>query len=249
MRASIFSKRILVTTVALARSTVGTTRATLPRKRASGIASSVISTGMSTRTLATLLSETSASTSSVLMSAIVTTAPEVPAAAEKGVIMSPTLAFLTSTTPSNGARISVLSWLTRCTLTCACACARAALALPIAARPAPTPARAASARRCAASTACDETKPRVRKVCWRWNSTSALAASACACSRLASACRTPAAAWPIAACATSSAACTSLASRRPISSPCCTGLPSRTRNSISRPVPLEATEARRCATT
>ena len=40
-------------------------------------------------------------------------------ALEKGVIMSPTLAFLTSTTPSNGARISVKSWLTCWILSCA----------------------------------------------------------------------------------------------------------------------------------
>ena len=50
MRGSSCSKRILVITVALARSTVGTMRTTLPRKRASGRASSVISTGMSMAT-------------------------------------------------------------------------------------------------------------------------------------------------------------------------------------------------------
>jgi hypothetical protein len=41
------------------------------------------------------------------MSAMVTTAPWAPAALENGVMMSPTLAFFTSTTPSKGARISV----------------------------------------------------------------------------------------------------------------------------------------------
>ena len=43
------------------------------------------------------------------MSAIVTTAPLVSAALENGVMLSPTLAFLVSTTPSNGARIRVWS--------------------------------------------------------------------------------------------------------------------------------------------
>ena len=43
------------------------------------------------------------------MSAIVTTAPVVPAAAENGVTMSPTFALFVSTMPANGARISVWS--------------------------------------------------------------------------------------------------------------------------------------------
>ena len=43
------------------------------------------------------------------MSAIVTTAPVVPAAAENGVTMSPTFALLVSTMPVKGARISVWS--------------------------------------------------------------------------------------------------------------------------------------------
>ena len=43
------------------------------------------------------------------MSAMVTTAACEPSADENGVITSPTLAFFVSTTPSNGARISVCS--------------------------------------------------------------------------------------------------------------------------------------------
>ncbi|MNR57898.1 hypothetical protein D3C85_1787640 [compost metagenome] len=43
------------------------------------------------------------------MSAMVTTAPLVSDAAENGVMLSPTLACLISTTPSNGARITVCS--------------------------------------------------------------------------------------------------------------------------------------------
>jgi hypothetical protein len=54
-------------------------------------------------------SDTSASTSSVDMSAMVTTAACDPVADENGVITSPTFAFFVSTTPSNGARISVCS--------------------------------------------------------------------------------------------------------------------------------------------
>jgi hypothetical protein len=97
----------LVITVALARSTVGTMLATWPRKRWLGRASSVISTGCPTFTRPKLPSLTSASTSRVERSASVSTAPWLPAALEKGVMRSPTLAFLASTTPSNGARISV----------------------------------------------------------------------------------------------------------------------------------------------
>ena len=56
------------------------------------------------------------------MSAMVTTAPLLSAAEEKGVMLSPTLALLVRITPSNGARITVWS-----TATCAaCALARAA---------------------------------------------------------------------------------------------------------------------------
>ena len=55
------------------------------------------------------------------MSAIVTTAPLLSAAAENGVMLSPTLAFFVSTTASNGARISVCSTLTSATRRLACA--------------------------------------------------------------------------------------------------------------------------------
>ena len=110
-----------VVTVALARFTVGTTVLTSPRKRRSGKASSTISQGWPTRMLESDDSDTSASTSSVLMSAMVTTAPCAPAALDMGVMMSPTLAFLTSTTPSKGATMFVYessrrarSWLARC---------------------------------------------------------------------------------------------------------------------------------------
>ena len=107
MRGSIASNCTLVITVAFARSTVGTIRLMRPRKRLSGSASSVISQGCPTLTLARLDSETSASTSSVAMSAMVTTAPFESAADENGVTMSPTLALFDTITPSNGARISV----------------------------------------------------------------------------------------------------------------------------------------------
>ena len=43
------------------------------------------------------------------MSAMFTTAPLESVAEEKGVMMSPTFAFLVSTMPSNGARMSVCS--------------------------------------------------------------------------------------------------------------------------------------------
>jgi hypothetical protein len=106
-RGSIASKRTLVITVAFARSTVGTIRLIRPLRRASGSASSVISTGWPTAIFARLDSETSASTSSVLMSAIVTTAPFESIADENGVTMSPTFALFDRMTPSNGARITV----------------------------------------------------------------------------------------------------------------------------------------------
>ena len=64
---------------------------------------------MPTFTLESDASETSASTSSVSMSAMLTTAPLESVAEENGVMMSPTLAFLVSTMPSKGARISVCS--------------------------------------------------------------------------------------------------------------------------------------------
>ena len=106
-RGSSSSKRTLVITVAFARSTVGTMRLMRPRKRASGSASSTISAGCPTLTFDRLDSDTSASTSSVPMSAIVTTAPFDSDADENGVIMSPTFALFDRITPSNGARISV----------------------------------------------------------------------------------------------------------------------------------------------
>jgi len=78
------------------------------------------------------------------MSAIVTTAPLVSAALEKGVMLSPTLALFVSTTPSNGARISVWSSATSAALRFACAAASAA-------SPERTPARALSSRATAES--------------------------------------------------------------------------------------------------
>ena len=78
-----------------------------PRNRSFGSASSVTSAGMPTLILDKLASETSASTSSVLMSAMLTTAPLESVALENGVTMSPTFALLDRITPSNGARISV----------------------------------------------------------------------------------------------------------------------------------------------
>ena len=107
MRGSISSNLTLVITVAFARSMVGTMRLMRPRKRASGSASSTISAGCPTFTFARLDSDTSASTSSVLMSAIDTTAPFESAALENGVTRSPTLAFFERMTPSNGARMIV----------------------------------------------------------------------------------------------------------------------------------------------
>ncbi len=119
--ASSASKRIFVITVAFARSTVGTMRETVPPNRRSGSASRWISTGWSTRTFDRFDSDTSASTSRVAMSAMVTTAPLASSAEENGVTTSPTLALLVSTTPSNGARISVCSTLTSAARTLACA--------------------------------------------------------------------------------------------------------------------------------
>ncbi len=100
---------IFTSTVAFARSTVGTMRFTTPPKRVSGTASSWISVGWPTLILPSEDSDTSASTSSVAMSAMVTTAPLVSIALENGVMLSPTFAFFVSTTPSNGARMSVCS--------------------------------------------------------------------------------------------------------------------------------------------
>ena len=65
-RGSRSRSRIFTSTVALARSTVGTMRCTTPAKRCSGSASSWISQGCPTLTLPSEDSETSASTSSVL---------------------------------------------------------------------------------------------------------------------------------------------------------------------------------------
>jgi hypothetical protein len=45
------------------------------------------------------------------------------------------------------------------------------------------------------------------------------------------------------------AACTSLLSSRAIRSPAFSTLPSRTSSATTRPVALDATDARRCATT
>ena len=66
-------------------------------------------------------SDTSASTSSVDRSAMFTTAPFESTADENGVTMSPTFALLVTTTPSNGARISVKSTATRALLALAIA--------------------------------------------------------------------------------------------------------------------------------
>ncbi len=99
----------LTSSVALLRSTVGTMRLTSPSRRSSGKASSWISAGCPTLIFAIEDSETSASTSSVSMSAIVTTAPVVPDADENGVTISPTFALFVSTMPVNGALISVWS--------------------------------------------------------------------------------------------------------------------------------------------
>ncbi len=108
-RASFSTNFTLTRSVALVRSTVGTTRETSPSRRTSGYASSWISVGMPTFTLESDASETSASTSSVSMSAMLTTAPLESVADENGVMMSPTLAFLVSTMPSKGARMRVCS--------------------------------------------------------------------------------------------------------------------------------------------
>src|SRR5262245_49027777 len=143
-RGSRSTKRIFTSTVALARSTVGTIRCTTPAKRCSESASSWISHGCPTFTFPSEDSATSASTSSVSMSAIVTTAPLVSAALENGVMLSPTLALFVSTTPSKGARISVWSSATSAALRFACAALSAASAER-------TPARALSARAIAAS--------------------------------------------------------------------------------------------------
>ena len=106
-RGSMSSNLTLVITVALARSIVGTMRLMRPRNRESGSASSTISAGWPTLIFARLDSATSASTSSVLMSAIDTTAPFESVAFENGVTRSPTLALFDRMTPSNGARMIV----------------------------------------------------------------------------------------------------------------------------------------------
>ena len=67
----------------------------------------MISQAWPTRTFDKADSDMPASTSSVLISAMLTTAPLESAAEEKGVTMSPTLALLDKMMPSNGARICV----------------------------------------------------------------------------------------------------------------------------------------------
>ena len=96
-------------------------------------------------------SATSASTSSVSMSAIVTTAPLLSDADENGVMLSPTFACFASTMPSNGARITVWSTATCAACALASADAIAAWSLLSVARALFT--RAVSVSSCAAGTA------------------------------------------------------------------------------------------------
>src|SRR6185503_11780312 len=219
-RGSRSMNRIFTSTVAFARSTVGTTRCTTPATRCSGRASSWISQGWPSFTLPSEDSATSASTSRVSMSAIVTTAPLVSAALENGVMLSPTLALFVSTTPSKGARISVWSSATSAALRFACAAASAA-------SPERTPARALSSRATAESSVeplmyffSARSRERARLAC-------ASRASACACSRLAAATPTFAFAW-------SRLAATSRFSMRAITSSRLTRLPSITPSHSSR---------------
>src|SRR5580765_3404785 len=234
-RGSRSTNRIFTNTVAFARSTVGTMRWTTPAKRCSDSASSWISHGWPSFTLASEDSATSASTSSVSMSAIVTTAPLVSAALENGVMLSPTLALFVSTTPSNGARISVWSSATSAALRFACAAASAA-------SPERTPARALSSR----ATAESSVEPLMNFLSARSRERARLTwasrASACACSRFAAATPTFAFAW-------SRLAATSRLSIRATTSSRFTRLPSITPSHSSRPVALEATAALRWATT
>ena len=106
-RGSRASKRTLTSTVALVRSAVGTIMCTLPGKRSLGMASSMISQGSPTTTWRRLDSETSTSTASDPMSAMLTTAALDVEEAPSGEMMSPTSAFLVSTTASKGASRSV----------------------------------------------------------------------------------------------------------------------------------------------
>ena len=169
------------------------------------------------------------------MSAIVTTAPVVPEALENGVRMSPTLAFLVSTMPAKGARISVWSTLTS-------AARRLARATAICASSVLIAACALLKRASAESTAAPETKSFCASSRERFSATAASASSACPCARLASAALTPAAAC-------SRPAATSRFSSRAITSPSATRWPSSTPSHSSLPVALLDTEARRAATT
>ena len=126
-------------------------------------------------------SDTSASTSSVSMSAMVTTAPLVSTRGENGVMMSPTLAFLVSTTPSNGARISVCSTATSAALRFACATPSDGLGA------AQRGARLVGARDRLVECRCADERLRTRGPCERSRFCSASRSSACACSRLAAA--------------------------------------------------------------
>ena len=92
-------------TVALARSTRGRTSATLPRYLRSGNASSAISAGVPSASLATCDSETSASTCSVLKSAM-EAMPPLPAfpALVKPKTISPMSVSFCVMRPANGAR-------------------------------------------------------------------------------------------------------------------------------------------------
>ena len=178
------------------------------------------------------------------MSAIVTTAPCPAALRERRDRLSPTLAFLTSTTPSNGARrarspADALRLEQRPRL----ADRGLRLAIPACADSSP---RVPSARRCAASTACAETKPRACSSLLRASSASALACSTCAWRTPASVWRSAASARRTPACAACTDAATSLASSRAMISSFFTTEPSRTRSSIRRPLALLATAARRC---
>src|SRR5215470_11369343 len=226
---------IFTSTVAFARSTVGTMRFTAPGKRCSGTASSWISHGCPGLILPSEASATSASTSRVSMSAIVTTAPLVSAACENGVMLSPTFALFVSTTPSNGARIRVQSSVTSADLRFACATASAA-SLDC------TPARALSNRAIAESSADPLMKFFAARSRERFRFTSASRNSARACSTLAAATLTFAAAC-------SRFAATSRFSSRAITSSFLTRLPSMTPSHSSRPVAFDATAALRCATT
>src|SRR5512140_3651905 len=81
----------------------------------------MISQGCPTLTRSIFDSETSASTTSDLISAKSTTAPRVLPDDPNGATISPTSAYLVSTVPSNGARIYVFSSATCADLTLASA--------------------------------------------------------------------------------------------------------------------------------